>query len=282
METKMILADAHVHIYDRFDLNLFFSYAFHNFTRGAASLGIDDFTPVLLLADWSNINWFERLCQFCLDSGEPSESISNPAFSVHKTNDEAALIVRLSEWQALYVISGKKIITAEDLEILALCSTHHFADGQSIHDTVHSIFQAGAIPVVPWAVGKWLGSRGKVLDDLLEQPGNAKFYLCDNGNRPIFWRWPRHFKRAEHLGIPIISGSDPLHFSTEAARTGRFGFAIEAQLRPESAASDMATALSSFAIKPMRYGRLESPWRFIKNQIRMQVFKKKWRKELLK
>jgi hypothetical protein len=280
--TAMILADAHVHIYDRFDLNLFFASALRNFTQGAASLGINDFTPVLLLADWSNLNWFERLRQFCLNRAEIPNAVSGLTFEVHQTSEKAALRVSLNAGQSLYIISGKKIITDENLEVLALCATRLFSDGQSLHDTVHSIVEGGAIPVIPWAVGKWLGQRGKVLDDLLEQSGDLKFYLCDNGNRPVFWRWSSHFRKAAHMGIPIISGSDPLHFSSEARRIGRFGFAIEAQLRPQSPASDMLRALSSFAIEPMRYGRLESIGPFLKNQIRMQIFKKKWRKALLK
>jgi hypothetical protein len=278
----MILCDAHVHIYDRFDLDIFFSSAFRNFSRGAEHLGIDDFTAVIFLADWSNLNQFKKLAQRCRDSGKRSDTVSVSSFPIQKTADEIALKVGMDDQQTLYVISGKKIITDENLEVLALCTLQDYPDGKSLHNTVSSIYDSGAIPVIPWAVGKWTGSRGRVLNDLLDRFSKVKFYLCDNRNRPIFWPWPKHFKKADQMGIPILSGSDPLHFAEEADRIGGFGFAIENQIRPESPGRDLLEALRDFSVSPIRYGRLESSGRFFKNQIRMQIFKKKWRKELLK
>ena len=139
-----------------------------------------------------------------------------------------------------------------------------------------------AIPVIPWAVGKWLGVRGKALDALMEDTERDNFYLCDNGNRPGFWGWPRHFQKAESLNIPILSGSDPLHFSSEVTRTGCFGFGIDGTLNDRTPSIDLYSYLRNFNVTPVRYGKLERPLRFIKNQILMQVFKRKWRKELLK
>jgi hypothetical protein len=50
----MILIDAHVHIYDCFDLEKFFDSAYANFKSAAEQLGhTNDFTGILLLAETS-------------------------------------------------------------------------------------------------------------------------------------------------------------------------------------------------------------------------------------
>jgi hypothetical protein len=109
------------------------------------------------------------------------------------------------------------------------------------------------------------------------------FYLCDNGNRPFFWRRPSHFNVADELGIRVLAGSDPLHFRSDALRVGRFGFCLPGQLpmrRPGAAFKKILADAEPAAI-PL-FGHLESGGRFVKNQIRMQIFKKKWKKELLR
>jgi hypothetical protein len=273
----MILVDAHVHIYDRFDLDQFFTCAFRNFSKGAAELGLEQYTPVIFLADWSNVNWFNRLKD---RAGVGADTTSS--YSIQETEDKHALRVELQNHKALYLLAGRKIITAENLEVLALCSSNDFSDGLPLPETICAIGEADAIPVIPWAVGKWLGVRGKALDALMEGTQKAEFYLCDNGNRPGFWGWPRHFRIAETLNIPILSGSDPLHFSSEVTRTGCFGFGIDTTLNDKTPCRDLYAYLKNFDITPVRYGKLERTLRFVKNQFLMQVFKKKWRKELLK
>ncbi len=272
----MILCDAHVHIYHRFDLDLFFLSAVRNFTQYARTANIVDFQSAVFLADWSNLSWFDKLASL---SGRRR---SGHAFSIEPTPDSSALRVILANRKPLYVIASKKIITSEDLEVLALCTVSGFADGRPLRATIASIQASGAIAVIPWAVGKWMGRRGRILDDLLDHPGQAGFYLCDNGNRPVFWRWPRHFKKAQRRGIPILSGSDPLHFDTEADRVGRNGFGLQGTLRNDAPAGDLHALLNRSQPPLLRYGPLESPLRFVRNQVRMQLFKKKWRKELLK
>jgi hypothetical protein len=272
----MILCDGHVHIYHRFDLNLFFLSAARNFKAYARAAGLGDVEAAVFLADWSNMSWFDKLVS------NAGIQRSGQSFSLQPTRDDTALRVIIDGHKPFYVIASQKIITAEDLEVLALCTGSGFRDGQPLRNTIASIQDSGAIPVIPWAVGKWMGRRGRILDDLLDHPGNAKFYLSDNGNRPVFWSWPRHLTKAQRKGIPILSGSDPLHFDTEADRVGRCGFGLQGALRKETPAADIHAILKQFRQPLLRYGSLESPLRFVRNQILMQLFKKKWRKELLR
>jgi hypothetical protein len=201
---------------------------------------------------------------------------------MEKTADETALQVRMKGSERLFLIAGRKIITKEDLEVLALCTLEDFPDHESLRDTVKRIDQSGAVPVVPWAVGKWMGRRGRVLDELIDRPEGTFFFLCDNGNRPYFWRWPSHLKKGEKNGVPVISGSDPLHFAKESDRIGRCGFLVDGDLSSEDPASELTRILRQPSGSYVRYGKRETLTRFIRNQVLMQLFKKKWRKALLK
>jgi len=276
----MLLIDAHVHIYEKFDLELFFSSAFANFRNAAQSLEIESYSPVVILADWSNLSWYNEIRNRFTHPGNDLQK--KFPFQIEKTGDETGLKVHSPDSEMLFLISGKKIITVENLEVLALCTLQDYPDHRPLRDTVRMIDESGAIPVVPWAVGKWLGKRGYVLEDLLIDPRGIFFYLCDNGNRPYFWPWPGHFKLAERNDIPIISGSDPLHFASEADRTGRFGFVLPDTVSSEHPASDIHRLLRGKSKSVYPYGRLESGYRFAKNQIRMQIFKKKWRQALVR
>jgi len=61
----MILVDAHVHIYDCFDIQTFLDSAFANFKAEAARCGQEDsFTAVLLLTETAKDNWFQRLAGY--------------------------------------------------------------------------------------------------------------------------------------------------------------------------------------------------------------------------
>lgn len=278
----MLLLDAHVHIYNQFDFNVFFSSAFFNFSMAAKSLNIHKYISVIVLTDWSNQNWFRELSTLS-DLSNDRQTIHHPFnFKIKKTQEEIALKILKNDSEELFLIAGRKIISAEDLEILALCSLQDFPDGKPLLDTIRLIDESGTIPVIPWAVGKWLGKRGTLLDELIDNPRDSFFYLCDNGNRPYFWPWPRHFKEAERNGIPIIAGSDPLHFSSEVSRIGRFGCLIDAHVTPATPGSEIVQLLREGQKSICRYGKLETGLRFVRNQLIMQLGKKKWRKDLVK
>lgn len=276
----MLFVDAHVHIYQCFDLNLFFNSAFKNFKNASESRCQEETLFILFVADWSNERWFRKLKDLADCKTDGSEQ--SRTFRVHRTDEPNSLRVSNLESEELFVIAGRKIITAENLEVLALCSQDEIPDGQSLEQTITLINETGVVPVVPWAVGKWLGKRGHVLTEMMVDPQRPYFCLCDNGNRPHFWRWPSHFRLAQSLGIPIISGSDPLHFHSEAGRTGKFGFCIDRQVSGKQLSVELDSFLKDTSLTIQCYGDLEHPLRFFRNQLLMQVFKKKWRRELLK
>ena len=276
----MLIIDAHVHIYACFDLNTFVDSAFRNFKKAAGDQRMDQFSAVITIADWSAASWFEKLSE--LGRKQQKKDLNTDRFRIQATGEDESLRISNKQGREILIVAGRKIITSEDLEVLALCSKANIADGQPLEKTVRAIADLGAVPVIPWAVGKWLGKRGAVLDHLMNLEDRPFFYLCDNGNRPFFWGRPRHFAAAQKKNIPIISGSDPLHFPAEAHRAGTFGFTIPGQLSPEAPARDLKRLLLHPKVPIQHYGRLERFVPFLTNQVRMQLFKKKWRRELLK
>jgi len=275
----MILIDAHVHIYDCFDLQIFFDSAYANFQKEAVRNGQEnDFSAILILTDWKKQNWFKRLRSYAGNGCKPEGTIIS-GWTLNRTNENNSLFARNGNGQGFFLIAGHKIITSENLEILAIATENVFEDGTSLEETIQAIKKKGALPVIPWAVGKWLGRRGDILRKLLKTTTKLDFSLCDNGNRPFFWPRPYYFKLAETKGIRVLSGSDPLHFTSEVRRAGSFGFSTWNSIDHEHPAKDLIRILQDTTNSFHLYGDLEKPYRFIRNQLAMQILKRKWKSE---
>ena len=269
----MILVDAHVHIYDCFDLQTFLDSALANFRAEAARCQKNSaFTALLLLTETARENWFQRLESHARkEPGIGSNAFENWTF--RQTNESCSLSARRTGAQSLFLIAGRQIVTAEGLEVLALATNNEFEDGTPLADVVRTVRSSGAIPVIPWGSGKWMGQRGMILTKTLNGPEAPGLFLGDNGNRPSFWPRPSHFKVAETKGIQVLPGSDPLPFASESYRAGSFGFSVNGSVTPESPASDLKRILLDPTTRLKEYGHLEHPWRFFRNQLAMQVIK---------
>ena len=175
------------------------------------------------------------------------------------TSDSSALLAtqkndrqntaNLQNTMSIYIVAGRQIVTAEGLELLALGTDQLFEDGLPASSALTAVRASGALPVFPWAVGKWLGKRGKILSDLLSRElrsnesatdgSSADLYLGDNSGRPIFWHNPSHFKQARALDMHVLPGTDPLPFADEAKRVGSFGFVVHGSLSDEHPVDDL-------------------------------------------
>lgn len=273
MQNRLIIVDAHVHLYDCFDIELLLDSAFSNFQEEAdqPKAGLP-FSGVLFLAETKTKDWFHHQCQQAIT--EPFRGGRAGRWSFQLTKEGLSLFARLSEQKELYIIAGRQIRTAENLEVLALGTIQNFEFGTPLEDLIQKISRSGAIPVIPWGVGKWLGRRGILVKDLLKNNNIPLFFLGDNGNRPLFWPKPRLFKQAEESGLCVLPGSDPLPFPSEIKSVGRFGFKLFGSIDPEYPFRDIKKLLLNPTAKPQAYGSLESPGRFFWNQVRMKWLKK--------
>ena len=262
-----LLVDAHVHVYDCFDIDKLLDAALHNFNHAAKKTGLDGvFSGVLLLSESRRDNWFMQ--------SSMTDSYSN--WQIEKTRDKTVLQARLLTDNAdnikiIYIVAGRQIITAEGLELLALITDSTFEDGLPISSALSIVREQDAVPVLPWAAGKWLGKRGKILSSLLAAEVNKDLCLGDNSGRPVFWSNPSHFKQARVLNMPVLPGTDPLPFASEVIRVGSFGFSLRGQLSKAQPAADLKRLLRAKETELRVYGQLEKPWRFFVNQIRLRT-----------
>ena len=270
----MLFIDAHVHIYDCFDLEKFFDSAYANFKSAAEQLGHgNDFTGVLLLAETSKENWFQLLGD-CADGEDLPEGKDTGNWIFRRTDENNSLLAVSGDSKNLVLIAGRQIVTGEGLEILALSTNENFKDGTPIKNLIEGIKDQGGIPVIPWGFAKWMGRRGAILNRMLETAKDSDFYLGDNGNRPFFMPAPSQFRLAQNKNITNLPGSDPLPFASEVGRAGCFGSFIPNELSKENPAEHLKETLRKPCKSLKVYGALEQPYRFFRNQITSQLRKK--------
>lgn len=271
----MILVDAHVHIYDCFDLETFLDSALKNFKAEAARYGQEDsFTALLLLTETAKENWFHRLAGYAGNkSGTGTKSIGYWTF--HRTNENCSLYARRRDNQELFLIAGRQIVTAEGLEVLALATAQTFTDGSPTVELIEAVKESSGIPVIPWGFGKWMGKRGAILKNILRKEKDSFLFLGDNSGRPVFLPRPSLFELAKEKGIRVLPGSDSLPFPSESHRVGSFGLSIQETITRERPASDLKRILLDPKTRFQAYGNLEHPYRFFRNQLTARIVK--WR-----
>lgn len=269
----MILADAHVHIYDCFDLEQFFDAALLNFQTEAKQQKeeIQNCLFFLLLTEGAQQNWFLRIAQEAV-----TEKISFGKWSVALTAEKICLLAchDLCPDVKIYLVAGRQIVTAEKLEVLALFTEQFYDDGSSLKNTVENVRENGSIPVIPWGAGKWFGKRGRILKRFLDLYHGNDLLLGDNGGRPSFWPTPPFFHFAKSKGIKILPGSDPLPFAPESKKPGGYGCSFKGAVNPLCPAKSIKKQIVDPEKNFTPYGRHETAFRFFRNQIAMQIVKR--------
>jgi hypothetical protein len=262
-----ILADAHVHFHRRFDPDAFLTAAEGNFRRASSVLGLD--APALGLVvltagtgDWS-------LCHL----RSANAGVVTSEWSLERTAEEQSLLARRGDQVRLALVAGRQLQTAEALEVLALGCDADLPEGLPIDETLKAIRASGALPVVPWGLGKWWGRRGRLLNGLLETEVPGGFFLGDNGGRPDALPRSSLFDKARRLGIRDLPGSDPFPFAREVARTGSRGFVIRRALERAIPAASFLAVLRDPGFCPESYGAGEKILPFLGKQLGIQLHK---------
>lgn len=263
----MILVDAHIHFHDCYKMNDFFDSAKSNFLNQAKKMINQSNENVLCLTESHGVNIFNDL--FII--AESKKKIGN--WDINITGNENTILISNSKFK-IYVIAGRQIVTKEKLEVLALGLNSDIEDGLAIDEVIKYVIDSESIPVIPWGFGKWLSSRKKIVEKIILQKRNHPIFLGDNGNRPVFFGKSRLFDIAYNNGIINLPGSDPLPFSNEVQKPGSFGFIIDDVLNEDKPFDSIYEKLVNTKIQYETYGKLESPFIFLKNQIAMQIVKR--------
>jgi hypothetical protein len=277
---QTILVDAHVHIHECFDLPAFLDSAFENFRGRAEKLGeLKSFTAILTLAEQSGMERFQDLRNYA-DKGHEIGSRTGDRWTLHHTDEDCSLFARsVYNNHGMFIIAGRQIVSAEDLELLTLCIDRSFKAGMPLQKLLREALRSDAVAVIPWGPGKWLGRRGALLKSILIDAEKPRFFLGDNSGRPVFWPRPSLFRLAESKGIRTLPGSDPLPFPSECGRAGSFGFSVRGTISPKAPALDLRRIVHDPAAHIVPYGRFERPAPFFRNQLSMQLMKRKSKKK---
>lgn len=268
---QVTIFDGHVHIYPCFSPADFFDGALRNFRRAASLMGSETEDMVLCLTEGAGHHWFEEQSQR-LEQAESALAIAGaPDWKLARGDDDMTLIARRGDGGTIHLLAGRQIVTAEGLEVLALGLVSPPPDGGTLDVVREQVRKTAAVEVLPWGAGKWLGRRGRIMQRLVHSAAGQGIVLGDNGNRPWFWPLPALFRAA---GVRNLPGSDPLPFATEAGRAGSSGFILPQPLTGRTPLAALRQVLT-LAGPRQSYGRQETLSRFLSNQLRSQLRKRR-------
>ena len=274
---SIALVDAHVHIHECFRLHDFLTSAAKNFIEIAKRVApSSEYAAVLCLTETCRARKFDELSELADDSS-PTADVNLGGWRVRRNDEPESLTVSHPDLGKMTIVAGKQIVVAERLEVLALGCNDQWSDGQAASDVIDSLIGDKRIAVLPWGFGKWLGSRGEILRGLLDKHQSRFLFLGDNSGRPTFFSEPKEFALGRSKGLKVLPGTDPLPFPAESGRAGSFGFV--ADIRPDERRpwTSLAGHIASPEAQIEPFGRLESPLRFARNQVAMQLMIRKSR-----
>lgn len=273
-EEKRIFIDSHVHWYQHDRLSDILNKANRNFNYQARQMNWPiKYLGMLFILKTHHENQDQFIDRFHSFSAE--RSAKHPMeWTLHATATPQSYLTKSHDGQEIYIILGSQVRTIENLEVLSLGTDSHIADNRSIRDTIKAVWRHNGIPVIPWGAGKWLGKRRSVMQHLIEK-GGVEFYLGDNGGRPQIWKKVGLFETAERKRIPILRGSDPLGLPGEINRIGSFGFSVKGEMNEAQPIISFKNMLKHNLPGKIDFGNLQSNRRFLTNQIRMRMSKKR-------
>jgi hypothetical protein len=236
------LVDAHVHLHRP-------AHALDDLALAAANFAVADENAalaVVLLAERAGYDAFSQLAVQLPEAGPDAVWYEDGPLR-------------------LLIVAGRQIVTREGLEILGLATRNPIPDGLSAHGVLARLRSSDALAVLPWGVGKWLGKRGRIVDELIAEAPLGQLFLGDNGGRPTWWSVPQFSGR-----LPVLAGSDPLPLAGSTAAIGSFGSRVTGSLDESRPVASLKQILRNPSTKISTYGRLTPSLRFFSDQARLR------------
>lgn len=189
------------------------------------------------------------------------------------TSEATSKIATGRSGDKLIVVSGRQIVSKQGLEVHALGTRAVISDGTPVRDAISSGQDSGALAVMPWGFGKWSGTRGQTLRELVDD-GPPNLMFADSGVRPAFITRPAQLTQAEASGRLCLAGTDPLPLGRDEGKVGQYGFLAELALDEDRPFAALKAWLAGLDCSPRTYGRLESTLGFFYAQSVMQIRKR--------
>jgi len=128
--------------------------------------------------------------------------------------------------------------------------------------------------VLPYGVGKWSGTRGQIVDKLLDGPLASRVMLGDNAGRLSLVAMPGLFDKARQKSVWMLPGTDPLPIASQANVAGSYGLQLAGPIDPDRPAASIKQLLQTADTQPPVYGKTDGPISFFNKQLRMQLRKR--------
>ena len=206
-----LLFDSHVHFYRCYDLSLLL----HSAVSHAKNM-MPDAVPLLgLVLTDGEVSWGELQAWAKYGTSIVGEG---GKWLLSATEVGQILQAQSSNGHLVLLMAGRQLVTREGLELLVLGATEVLSD-RSASLSWHLDNNAQSLRILPWGVGKWLGSRGAEVDRIINDRAN-EIVLGDNAGRPGLWAWIPQFKKARALKIPVWPGTDPLPLNGAEKKVG--------------------------------------------------------------
>jgi hypothetical protein len=223
-----IFLDAHVHVYPDFPVEQLLDAALENFIQAATSIGeTEPRDYVLCFTESAGLNAFSLLQKIADSTGPLTADLSLPTpgtWQYCAASENHCVIARNSDGVMIFILAGRQLISSEQVELLSLCAPVNLPDNTFLlEELARKVWDDGGIPLLPWGVGKWLGTRGAEIERFIRTDRDYPVVLGDNGNRPVFWPYPNQLTVASRINISVVSGSDPLPLPGHHVRTGSYG-----------------------------------------------------------
>ena len=263
---KLTLIDTHVHYYPFCTFPEYFDAAYSNMLAAAKKLdSLQAFTPILCLLETQTSHWYQDLLAIAASKKQIGnwqlESLDNDQLLQLTNNNESELLF----------LPGQQIITSENLELLIIGVTNKIPHKNPVHFYIEK-YSDTYLVIIPWGVGKWLGSRGRIVSNLIRQQSDYKFALGDNSGRTSAWKYVPQFNQARQMGINILAGSDPLPIAGQHKKVGSYGSVITGSLQKQNLASQIREILLDTQTSNIKsYGQLDSLYHFIISQLLLRL-----------
>ncbi|MCP4148303.1 MAG: DUF1643 domain-containing protein [bacterium] len=267
MKKTCVMVDGHVHIYDCYDLENFFNYAISNIELSFRSqFAAGEYKNVLLFTEGNKTDFFSKFKQ-------DTSFLNDFGYGLRETKESCSLVLTKHDVPVCYLLKGRQVVTAENLEVLLIASDLMLEDGLPIDEVLKKIIDNKNIAVLAWGFGKWLFNRGKIVADKISKYQCSHLFIGDNSGRPVFWGTPPQFKTAATLKLPLLNGSDPLPFSGEESKVGSYGFSVNGDFDPEKPAKSLQEIILSKKTEIKPFGKRDSTLSFFKRQAKMYLKK---------
>lgn len=224
------------------------------------------FTPIICLLETATSNWYQELISIANNSTGHIDH-----WQVNALDNNCLLQLSEKTGKELLILPGEQVITAENLELLVIGTTRKIPHFNSVEFYLEK-FSRSHLIILPWGVGKWLGKRGKKVNQLIAGQNNHTFALGDNSGRTPVWKYIPQFSQARKAGINILAGSDPLPVAGQHNKVASFGTIINGPLHLQGLANQLREKMLEKQAPDIRsYGKQDNLLQFLASQLLLRL-----------